>query len=99
MTVTELAAKAIIPSPPSVNGDEDEEVPEPGRIKPVVQRQLTSKKGSMLAISDDPFAPREGKTLLWRNVNMTLVRAVCVCVCVCVQYYVYFTGGWLFAIL
>ena len=24
--------------------------------------------------SDDPFAPREGKTLLWRNVNMVLVR-------------------------
>jgi hypothetical protein len=23
--------------------------------------------------SDDPFALREGKTLLWRNVNMTLV--------------------------
>ena len=22
----------------------------------------------------DPFAPREGKTLVWRNVNMTLVR-------------------------
>jgi len=28
---------------------------------------------STLAISDDPFAPREGKTLLWKNVNMTLV--------------------------
>jgi hypothetical protein len=25
-------------------------------------------------LSDDPFAPREGKTLLWRGVNMTLVR-------------------------
>jgi hypothetical protein len=24
--------------------------------------------------SDDPFADREGKTLLWRGVNMTLVR-------------------------
>jgi hypothetical protein len=24
-------------------------------------------------LSDDPFAPREGKTLLWRGVNMTLV--------------------------
>jgi hypothetical protein len=23
---------------------------------------------------DDPFAPREGKTLLWTDVNMTLVR-------------------------
>jgi hypothetical protein len=28
---------------------------------------------SMLTVSDDPFAPREGKTLLWKNVNMTLV--------------------------
>lgn len=32
-----------------------------------------SRKGSALAVSDDPFFPREGKTLLWRNVNMTLV--------------------------
>ncbi|KAG7365608.1 ABC transporter [Nitzschia inconspicua] len=32
----------------------------------------TRKKSSMLAVSDDPFALREGKTLLWRNVNMVL---------------------------
>jgi ABC-type multidrug transport system ATPase subunit len=31
------------------------------------------RQSSMLAASDDPFALREGKTLLWRNVNMTLV--------------------------
>ncbi|KAG7371928.1 ABC transporter [Nitzschia inconspicua] len=31
-----------------------------------------SRQSSMLATSDDPFAIREGKTLLWRNVNMTL---------------------------
>jgi hypothetical protein len=24
--------------------------------------------------SDDPFAKREGKTLTWKNINMTLVR-------------------------
>ena len=24
----------------------------------------------------DPFAPREGKTLVWRDVNMTLVRNI-----------------------
>ena len=24
----------------------------------------------------DPFAPREGKTLVWRDVNMTLVRTI-----------------------
>ena len=39
--------------------------------------ELTSKgSGSNLAVSDDPFAPREGKTLLWRDVNMVLVRDV-----------------------
>jgi hypothetical protein len=37
------------------------------------QKTLMSKKSSMLAVSDDPFAPREGKTLLWKNINMTLV--------------------------
>jgi hypothetical protein len=37
------------------------------------KKTLVSKKSSMLAVSDDPFAPREGKTLLWKNVNMTLV--------------------------
>ena len=36
-------------------------------------KTLMSKKSSILAVSDDPFAPREGKTLLWKNVNMTLV--------------------------
>jgi hypothetical protein len=25
---------------------------------------------------DDPFAPREGKTLIWKDINMTLVCAV-----------------------
>lgn len=30
------------------------------------------RQTSMLAVSDDPFAAREGKTLLWRNINMTL---------------------------
>ena len=34
---------------------------------------LTRRKSSMLAASDDPFAFREGKTLMWRNVNMILV--------------------------
>ena len=32
------------------------------------------RKSSIVAVSDDPFALREGKTLLWRNVNMTVVR-------------------------
>lgn len=34
--------------------------------------KLTSKQSSMLATSDDPFALREGKALLWKDVNMTL---------------------------
>lgn len=33
---------------------------------------LISKKSSVLASSDDPFATREGKTLLWRDINMVL---------------------------
>lgn len=32
-----------------------------------------SRNESTLDSHDDPFAPREGKTLTWRNVNMTLV--------------------------
>jgi hypothetical protein len=30
-------------------------------------------QGSESEKRDDPFAPREGKTLTWRNVDMTLV--------------------------
>lgn len=31
------------------------------------------RASSVLHHSTDPFAYREGKTLVWRNVNMTLV--------------------------
>lgn len=31
------------------------------------------RKSSTLDKHTDPFAEREGKTLLWKNVNMTLV--------------------------
>lgn len=59
-----------VPGPPSNKGDIEEEIAQPTTsTKP----RLFSKKSSVLAASDDPFAPREGKTLLWRNVNMTLV--------------------------
>lgn len=34
--------------------------------------QAKGRQSSMLAASDDPFAAREGKTLIWRNINMTL---------------------------
>ena len=89
MTVAELAAKAILeveegianfPAPPSDDGyPDEEEMEQVPPIKPSgesnsMQKTLTSRKSSMLAVSDDPFAPREGKTLLWRNVSMTLVR-------------------------
>jgi hypothetical protein len=36
--------------------------------------RMGRKSSVILSVSDDPFAPRDGKTLLWRNVNMTLVR-------------------------
>lgn len=39
------------------------------------QSNFERSKSSTLASSDDPFAAREGKTLLWRNVNMSLVSA------------------------
>ena len=39
------------------------------------QPDLSSEESSSnIVVSDDPFAPREGKTLLWRDVNMVLVR-------------------------
>jgi hypothetical protein len=39
------------------------------------KKHLAPDRGvSVLAAHDDPFAPREGKTLAWKNVNMTLVR-------------------------
>ena len=41
----------------------------------VIKPPEVSKQMSTLDVSADPFAPREGKTLTWRNVNMTLVRA------------------------
>lgn len=41
---------------------------EKGSHSPVLDRGV-----SVLAAHDDPFAPRAGKTLTWKNVNMTLV--------------------------
>jgi hypothetical protein len=54
----------------NVNGEPQAVVAQPVNRIDSLQR----KKSSMLAESDDPFAFREGKTLLWRNINMTLVR-------------------------
>jgi hypothetical protein len=61
-----------------------------GAPQVVAQPQPPANKNSKsfrLAESDDPFAFREGKTLLWRNVNMTLVRmknAKSFCVLLCI---------------
>jgi hypothetical protein len=33
----------------------------------------TKEELTVLDRQDDPFAPREGKTLIWKDVNMTLV--------------------------
>jgi hypothetical protein len=44
--------------------DTDDEV-----VPKVVQHQM-----SMPSQHTDPFAPREGKTLVWKDINMTLVR-------------------------
>ena len=43
--------------------------------KPYAAGDLPHTQGHHTA---DPFAPREGKTLVWRDVNMTLVRCVLV---------------------
>lgn len=43
----------------------------PAREKP----KLGPKQSSVLDRHDDPFATREGKTLVWRNIQMTLVSA------------------------
>eukprot|EP00980_Cylindrotheca_fusiformis_P027771 scaffold22559_cov111-Cylindrotheca_fusiformis.AAC.10 len=35
-------------------------------------KNMSSKENSILPTAEDPFAYREGKTLLWRDINMTL---------------------------
>lgn len=48
---------------------ENEETPDiEGGVHKVLDRD-----DSVLDRHTDPFAPREGKTLTWKNVNMTLV--------------------------
>ncbi len=37
-------------------------------------RKLDRENSSQLEAHEDPFTPREGKTLVWKNVNMTLVN-------------------------
>jgi hypothetical protein len=35
-----------------------------------------AESSNVLDKHDDPFAPRKGKALVWKNVNMTLVRII-----------------------
>jgi hypothetical protein len=42
------------------------------KVAPIASTSFTGK-GSILNRQDDPFAPREGKTLVWTGVSMTLV--------------------------
>ncbi len=74
MTQPDAITKAEEGLSPSIDDAEvEEEVAQP---KTSSKERLYSKKSSLLAVSDDPFAPREGKTLLWRNVNMILVSSI-----------------------
>jgi hypothetical protein len=49
---------------------------ENARLRADLESERAEKRGSALSGQDDPFAPREGKTLVWTDVSMTLVRNV-----------------------
>ena len=40
----------------------------------MIERVPVGKAESNLNTHADPFAPRDGKTLVWKDINMTLVR-------------------------
>lgn len=54
----------------------DTDAPEEAGVEAAKAHHTTGihRAVSVLDSQDDPFAPREGKTLAWKNVNMTLVR-------------------------
>ena len=52
--------------------EEGIEVPD-GSGESADKKATVSRATSNLNVSDDPFAQREGKTLLWRDVKMVLV--------------------------
>jgi hypothetical protein len=70
-TATSLATGSAADDPPVIM-DEEAVVGSDNR------KELTHAGASKLDMSADPFAPREGKTLTWKNINMTLVRTVVV---------------------
>lgn len=56
--------------------DIDEEMEKGQEPPPVVSARAVSIDSMALSKHTDPFATREGKTLTWKNVNMTLVRSL-----------------------
>jgi len=40
------------------------------------RKKVIDKRLRTLPRSADPFAPRQGKTLIWRNINMFLVNSM-----------------------
>eukprot|EP00980_Cylindrotheca_fusiformis_P027786 scaffold22559_cov111-Cylindrotheca_fusiformis.AAC.25 len=57
----------------------EKETPSPATEEPPLEvetgsetKSLSSQKSAILPAAEDPFAYREGKTLLWRDINMTL---------------------------
>ena len=46
--------------------------PEYGAVYPPKPSETVKRQASQLDRHDDPFAQRDGKTLTWRNINMTL---------------------------
>ena len=70
VVVEEESKEAEVDTPADNDGVESKDV--------LISRQLSSRE-SMLDASADPFAPRQGKTLTWCNVNMILVRTPTTC--------------------
>lgn len=61
-------------NPESMQRELAEARAENARLRADLQNERSQKKLSGNG-QDDPFAPREGKTLVWTDVNMTLVRS------------------------
>jgi hypothetical protein len=66
----------------SLDVDTDEQPPTFSSSTPT---KTVTTAASDISSRDDPFAPREGKALLWRGVNMTLVgqSSACCLACFC----------------
>jgi hypothetical protein len=62
-----------------VDVDAEVEKAEHGALPP----DRLQRESSLRNIYTDPFAAREGKTLTWKNVNMTLVSLRCMVAAYC----------------